>query len=197
MSKHVLKFCFSYTRFNPVVSAYYFFSSQHQDIPSYSPLLKVARNHTLGKMVLPYNYSNKGSLKEAYENANPATNIVIERSRLKLLRTSLKLKRPIHSLRADSGLPGLRTPTRRRLYQKWETEAVYEAIAEKNHSINNLKQELRTQPLELQQVNSNLISHHNWKMKKKTQFLRQCDNTKFRDWPQKNTKLVHLNLRFH
>ena len=42
--------------------------------------------------------STNGCLKEAYKNANLITTIHLEEGRLKLLKSSLKFKRPIQSL---------------------------------------------------------------------------------------------------
>ena len=90
-----------------------------------------------------YNNANlsKGCLKDAYENANTATQIGLEKSRLRLLNSSLSLKRPVQSLRIR-GLNGLNDSDSRRLTQECETKATLQAILCKKRDIRILEKKL-------------------------------------------------------
>ena len=125
----------------------------------------------------------KGRLKAEYIGNNTATQLKLEQNRLRLLKTSLTLKRPIQSLRV-SGLTTLSQKQQMSLIQEIETKATLTAIENKKRDIRILEQQLKSNPSS--SPNSKLIHIQQKKLEKKIQFLRSCDRTKFCDWRRKN-----------
>ena len=137
--------------------------------------------------------STYGCLKEAYENANLITTIHLEEGRLKLLKSSLKFKRPIQSLRCR----GFNALGNSKLYiQNCETRANLKAIEEKDSLIKKLKRELDAYYAELlsktssnsvnvMKVDKKLVAHQRKKHAKKLIHLQNLDETKWYEWSPK------------
>ena len=128
---------------------------------------------------------NGQQLQRDYMEANPVTQLRLERNRLKILEESIKLKRPIQSIRLN-GLSGLPVEKARNLIQECETKATILAIELKKASINQLRSFLKRNRNVSYPINDRLIKHHDLKTNRKINFLKECDTSKFSDWKPKN-----------
>ena len=134
--------------------------------------------------------SHEGRLREeptTNSNIDTSTELRIEEIKLHSLKESLRLKRPIQTLRA-LGLNGLATPDRRRLIQFTETIAVFLAIQAKQTHINKLKQKLKLENHSSVAPNVPLVASQQAKTDKKLKFLKKCDSTIFANWDTKCIK---------
>ena len=132
--------------------------------------------------------SDKGCLRRAYAKRNIETVIEMEKSRLLVLTECLLRKRPVQSLRV-SGLRGLNIVNSRRLLQEIETKATLLAIEEKKKNIKSLHQKLMNNmrnPSYILSVDERAVNMHQKKMNRKIDFLRKCDETKWKGWNKKN-----------
>ena len=134
-----------------------------------------------------------GSLREDHvENCNTATRIQLEELRLYLLRESLKLKRPLRTLRMK-GVDKVTDHEHQGMIQQYETKRNLKAIQEKQQHINILKCRLGNTTEVIDQL---FISKNRKRIAKKLKFLSNQDNRLFKHWRNKPTapsSLANLN----
>ena len=108
--------------------------------------------------------------------------MILEQNRLDLLQSSLKLKRPVQSLRfkGPKGLPESQT---RPLIQEMECKATLMAIESKKRDIRILESQIKRLKLKdnsvISEPNLRLLHIQQKKLCKKLDFLKKCDDTKF------------------
>ena len=135
------------------------------------------------------NYLSKDCLRKRYECASSATQLELEKNRLKLLQRCLTLKRPLQSLRA-SGLKGLPPEQAKVLLQEVETKATLRTIEIKRRNINTLTKKIQNLRKALPESEDlikdlKLINIQTKKLDKKIAFLVKCDDDKFKHWKKK------------
>ena len=132
--------------------------------------------------------TQKDCLKHRYVEANLATEIQLEKNRLKFLQNCLSFKRPPQSLRVK-GLNGLGEENGKLLVQEIETKALRCAIADKEKMILDLEKKLKEDG-SVFAVDVGLLVGNKRKLNKKLEFYRRCEYTKWKDWKK---KLIHVS----